>query len=144
MPRIFGLIPSNEELPFQQQFFGVAGGNIPNNGSATYAVGTYTMPWAGDLFASLTSTYYFAGFQAVYPDLTPSIPTPNSAPTMYHTAFKNPGNPLRGQLPLMAWWTNLTKGQVITINARVTIGGGGPAVQYEGVWGTVRAVRVGA
>jgi hypothetical protein len=143
MPRIFGQIPTTDELPFQQLALAVGGGNIPNGGSAVYTVGTYTMPWDGELFASFTSTFYFAGYQQVSPHLGSSIPVPNSYPTMNHIGFKNPGNPFRSQLPLMAWWVNLTRGQIITIKAGVNVGGGGNAVQFEGVWGTVRAVRVG-
>jgi hypothetical protein len=143
VPRIFGQVPTIDPLPFHQWYMYATGGSIANGGNAVYTLGTYTMPYDGELFASFTCTYSYLGYQQVSPDLGSSTPLPNSYPTMNHIAVKSTGNPLRGQLPVMAWWTGLTKGQIITIKARVNVGGGGPAVTFGGIWGSLRSVRLG-
>jgi hypothetical protein len=142
MPRVFGLIPTTDDLPFAQQAYHLGGPSIGNNaGWVGASIGTYQMPWDGELFAHLTTVYSFTGHQQVTQYLSGS-PGPAMNAQFTHVAIIGSGY-LRGQMPLYGWWTNLLKNQVVTLTLMMYVGGGGSNVSCEVITGTVRAVRVG-
>ena len=142
MPRIFGLIPSDEPMPFSQQFSNIGGGTVGNNATGTFNVGTFTMPFAGELFADLTVVYSWSGFQHVMVGIQLSTPAPTGWSQFQHLALQS--STLRSQLPMYATWSNLAKGQIVTLVLWGWVGGGGPSVAFEAISGTVRATRLGA
>lgn len=146
MPRIHGLIPSDSDLPYaEQHYLNAIGGSVPNNSNVTYTIGTYNMPFPGDLFVSMTVEYTWpaGAFQQASPRLDASTPTPTTAPTLNHIAGAGT-EIVRGQLPLYAYWSSLAQGTVVTIKMIFFTGGGGTAVGVDRVVGSARAVRLGS
>jgi hypothetical protein len=139
--RLFGLIPTTDVLPFAQQAYYLGGPSLPNNsGWVGYTIGTFQMPWDGELYAHLTTVYSFTGHQQVAQYLSGS-PGPAMNATYNHIAIIGSGS-LRGQMPLYGRWTNLIRNQVVTLTLMILSGGGGSAVACEVISGTARAVRV--
>lgn len=149
MARILGLIPSTEELPFHQQAYHAAWsfgpGTVPNNTSVAYAIGSYTMPFDGELHASFNVVYGWLvnWFQHVQVSMLTSAPGPNWSPILLQMA-RSTSTHLRGQLPMYARWDNLVKGQVVNLSLYFQVGNGGIEVGCEAVAGSVRAVRIGS
>lgn len=144
MPRIYGLIPTTEDLPFAQAHYYVGGpGNVANMSSAVCTFGTFQMPWDGNLFGTFTMIYAWNGpHQHVRCALSSSTPGPNAYNGFDLMSINSTGT-MRGQAPMHGIWQNLVKNQVITITALCQVGNGGPTVVFESGAGNVRAVRVG-
>lgn len=145
MPRIFGLVPSDSDLPYAEQCYVVSLlTSVPNNSNVTLTLGTYTMPFPGDLFATFTVDYTFPAntYQQASPRLDASTPTPNSAPTLNHIGGSG-AEIMRGALPMYAYWSSLAQGTIVTIKMVFFSGGGGTAVGIDRAAGSVRAVRLG-
>jgi hypothetical protein len=152
MARTLGLIPTTDDLPFQQQpyhviHFAEAGGpgEVLNDSSKPFVVGNFAMPWDGELHASLTVEYsWLAGyFQHVQASMVTSLPGPNWSPVLLQMAHSM-STRMRGQVPVYARWDNLMKGQVVNLSLYFQVGNGGIAVGCESVSGSVRATRMGA
>lgn len=139
--RLWGLNLTNERLPFSQSY-GYAGINqgIGNSSSASYAAGSYTMPYAGNLTAAYTVNYSWPqnGHQMAAVHLYNSTPAPATSSYLNHIA-DNQNSYERGQLPIYAAWSNLVKGQVVSFVIYFLVGGGGPTVTFESWACTVRA-----
>ena len=143
MPRIFGLVPTPEALPFAVGWFHVGGPTVPNNNSATCTLGTYTMPFDGELHANFTTVYSWSGHQQGVVSLYSSTPQPGAFSWFTHIGLNDTGGTVRGQLPVHGCWSGLVKNQVVTVAMLFQAGGGGSNVAFEVASGYVRAVRVG-
>jgi hypothetical protein len=120
---------------------GQGGGMTVNNNSVgTIGVGSFYMPWAGNLSMTLTgvASWPQTGHQQWYLHLGNSSPGPNSASVLTQINLNNITTH-RGQVPAYAMWLNLAKGQVVNFVLAVGVGGGGWNVSFEGWAATVKA-----
>jgi hypothetical protein len=137
MARQWGDHRTDEDLPFAVAYGqGYSGGVIGNNSVGTLGVGSFTMPWAGTLSATLTisATWPQNGHQQWYVHFGASSPYP-TANSVLTTVNLNDLNTHRGQLPAYATWANLVKGQGVTFGINVGVGGGGTNLTLE--WWTL-------
>jgi len=141
MAKAAGLLLSDEELPFTMQHYYTGGpGNVPNYSDVYYTIGTFQMPWDGQLFATFTAVYSWTGghqhVQAALLGCTPGV----SDYSIFNAISTKAGG-TRGSIPMQAVWSSLAKNQVVTIVARCGTGNGGIVVNFENIAGSVRATR---
>jgi hypothetical protein len=137
MARPWGDHRTDEDLPFAVAYGqGYSGALIGDSSVGTIGLGSFTMPWAGTLTATLTAsaTWPQNGHQQWYVHFGASSPGPN-VNSVLTTVNLNDLNTHRGQLPAYGTWLNLVKGQVVTLGMNVGVGGGGPNLTLE--WWTV-------
>lgn len=104
-----------------EQLVQVTGLSYPlgNGASGTWDVATVTMPWDGQLTATInTQGNYPAGVMQVSLWLNSSTPAPGSFYAGSTTNYQDVGTSY-DFVTGMAQWRDLTKGQVVTIKARV-------------------------
>jgi hypothetical protein len=101
---------------------------IANSASATFIIGTFTMPFYGDMAyqGSLRIDTAAAGIQQ--PDgiaiSASSVPVPTGGtPTTWRTEG-GPGYAV-AMIPIMGTWTGVASGTAVTVRAFVQNGGGG-------------------
>jgi hypothetical protein len=138
--RLWGNHISNEDMPFAILHGQGGGGVVPNASGLYFSVGSFYMPWAGNLSLTLTAVGSWAqsGHQQWSVHLANSTPAPPSC-SFFHQICINQYASMVGQLPAYAMWTNLAKGQVVTFTLYVGAGGGGHNVNFEGWSATVKA-----
>lgn len=97
--------------------YALAAGNP--GASGTWDVATATMPWAGQLTATVyTEGNYPPGLMAVSLWLNPSSPGPQSAYAGSMENYQDVGTSY-DFVAGMAQWTDLAQGQAVTVRARV-------------------------
>jgi hypothetical protein len=140
MGGLFGNAPTNEDLPFAQQFYYLGFGLVGNSSASNYGIGSFVMPWAGTLFASFTVVVSWPGHQHVQARLLYSSPNTSACSVAMVIGLCDYTNQA-AQLPAYGYWANLVKGQVVNLAMYCEVGGGGNTANFEACGGTVRAVR---
>lgn len=138
--RLFGNHPTQEDMPFAITY-GYAGGVVvANNSVATLSVGSFSMPWTGNMSMTLTGVGSWSrnGHQQWYLHLGSSSPAPNYNSLLSQIAM-NTLDTMVGQLPVYATWYNLAKGTVVSFVLVIGVGGGGWNVNLEAWSATVKA-----
>jgi hypothetical protein len=139
--RLFGGNLSNEDLPFSVGYVqGYSGGVVGNNSVGSIGLGSYTMPWYGNLSLNvlMSASWPQNGHQQWYIHLGNSTPGPTTNTVLTQIAINQYGS-LRGQLPCYAQWQNLAKGTVVSFGLAIGVGGGGWNVTIEWWGATLRA-----
>lgn len=139
--RLWGNDLSDEEMPFAVSYIhGYSGGVVGNNSVGALALGSYSMPWAGSLSATLTmsASWGQSGHQQWYVHFGNSSPGPNYNSVLTQVALNNITT-MRGQLPAYATWQNLVKNQGVNLNVNIGVGGGGWNLTIEWWVLTLRA-----
>jgi hypothetical protein len=139
--RLWGSHISNEDMPFAVGYGqGYSGGVVGNGAVGSIGMGSYTMPWYGNLSAHviMSASWPQSGHQQWYIHLGHSSPGPTTNSVLTEIGMNNLGL-FRGQLPCYAQWQNLAKGTVVNFGLAVGVGGGGWNLTVEW-WGiTIRA-----
>lgn len=112
----------------------------PNGGYGDDEYGRYTMPFAGALVYRLEMTVYFTGYQQVtLSNVGFTSPTPSADLNMTNLDG-SPGYDYLIAHHQMAW-SSLAAGQLVIVNLRLSVGGGGAGVGTDWRSVTFRAVR---
>jgi hypothetical protein len=122
----FGSLPSTEALPAAQfANCGVWSNVIANNTQLTFEFGRFTMPWAGNLFATFYASASFTGYQQLQLNPVTCSPTPDDAPI----GFSITQNSQTDFHTVMAWagWA-LNPGALVIATCTFQVGNGGPNV----------------
>lgn len=142
MPITKGAVPLNAAMPFHEiANISNSATAIPNGGSADIEVGRYTMPFNGFLSCRLEWTVSFTGYQQFTIE---NVGFTSPAPNHYLQQTNLDGSPgydylvARNQLA----WESLTAGQLVIVNLRFYVGGGGAGVSTDWQSVTFRATRL--
>jgi hypothetical protein len=105
---------------------------IANAASATFVIGTFTMPFYGDMSYQgwLRIDTAAAGVQQPNNIIISalSVPAPTSSPAAQWRTEGGPGFAVNSSIPLIGSWVGVAGGTAVTVRASVTNGGGGIAI----------------
>jgi len=137
-----GAVPLNAAMPFHETVeMSNPATAIPNGGYADMEIGRYTMPFNGFLNCRLEWTVFWIGYQQYTIE---NVGFTSPAPNHYLQQTNLDASPgydfvtARNQLA----WENLAAGQLVIVNLRFSVGGGGDAVQTDWRSVTFRATRL--
>lgn len=136
-----GSVPLNGAMPVHE-VVSISNPAIayPNGGYGDDEYGRYTMPFAGYLSCRIELCVWFTGYQQVTIDNVGFV-SPAAWASLNQTNLDgSPGYDYliaRNQLA----WNSLPAGQLVIVNLRLSVGGGGSAVQTDWRSVTFRATR---
>jgi hypothetical protein len=130
----FGDNPLAERV-FHEQYVQTAMGNvaIPPNVVTVYTIGNFTMPFAGRATVSMWARFEWWDSNGYFEVSMSDQSTPPPTATMLNGwQDGHPGATFgsKADVPSYATWNGLTKGQVVTMKARIYAGAVTPQLDY--------------
>lgn len=139
-PRKHGNVAVNEELPYYERWlhYEYGTGLANNSGWNTLAMGTFVLPWPGQVIADMTLDISWQGYQQVGGRLAVSSPAPIQETEIPRIGANQYSDQI-STIPVYARW-ELPTVQTVTMTLQVFVGGGGGSATVYRIAGSIRGM----
>jgi hypothetical protein len=137
---IVGNVVNTDEFSWAESYLLVnVNGTLTPNTAQNFTIGTFTMPFAGDLIADLLVKFMITDNQLFRAGLQNATPAPTSMSQFAWWNGLSGGYTYAHDMPVVGRWASLAKGAVVTVVTTVTNGGNPVNLSVPYIGGRLRA-----